>query len=270
MHRPVTLVILLTLWLVALSGCETVPVTGRTQLSLVPASTMNSMGLEYYRDFMEKNKVAADGEAVESVRRVGTKIQHAVIQYFQQRGGSGRVEGYKWEFNLVEDQSINAFALPGGKVVVHTGILPITQNDTGLAVVIGHEIAHVIANHGAERMSQGLLAQMGGVALSEALAARPGATRDLFLQAFGVGAQVGVLLPFSRLQESEADHLGLIFMAMAGYDPREAVQFWQRMSDSKKKSGGTPEFLSTHPTDAKRIENIRRLIPEVLTYYRKG
>lgn len=269
MTRPVKFIVLLALWIMLLPGCETVPVTGRAQLSLVPATTMNAMSLDYYRDFMGKHRAAADAEGMESVRRVGVRIQTAVTRYLQQQGASNRVEGYRWEFNLVEDQSVNAFALPGGKVVIYTGILPFTRNDAGLAVVIGHEIAHVIANHGAERMSQGLLAQMGGVALSEALAVAPGQTRNLFLQAFGMGAQVGVLLPFSRLQESEADHMGLVFMAMAGYDPREAVQFWTRMSEGKKKSGGTPEFLSTHPADTSRIENIKRLIPEALPYYRR-
>lgn len=270
MARRINFMVLLALWMVLLSGCETVPITGRTQLSLVPATTMNAMGLDYYRDFMGKHKVAAGAEDLEAVRRVGVRIQQGVTRYLQQQGASSRLEGYRWEFNVVEDQSVNAFALPGGKVVVYTGILPFTRNDTGLAVVIGHEVAHVIASHGAERMSQGLLAQMGGIALSEALAVSPGQTRNLFLQAFGMGAQVGVLLPFSRLQESEADHMGLIFMAMAGYDPGEAVQFWTRMSEGKKKSGGTPEFLSTHPADASRIQNIKRLIPEALPYYRRS
>ncbi|HAR96970.1 MAG TPA: peptidase M48 [Deltaproteobacteria bacterium] len=270
MRNALPVIVILALGIALLTSCETVPITGRTQLSLVPAATVNSMGLDYYRDFMGKHKVTADVGGSESVRRVGTRIQQAVTRYFQQQGDLSRLEGYRWEFNLIEDPSINAFALPGGKVVVYTGILPVTRHDAGLAVVMGHEIAHILANHGAERMSQGLLAQMGGVALSEALATRPGQTRDLFLGAFGIGTQVGVLLPFSRLQESEADHLGLIFMAMAGYDPREAVPFWIRMSAAKQKTGGTPEFLSTHPTDANRIENIRRLIPQALPYYRRN
>jgi predicted Zn-dependent protease len=270
MRKALPVIVLLALGIALLTRCETVPITGRTQLSLVPAATVNSMGLDYYRDFMGKHKVTADVGGSESVRRVGTRIQQAVTRYFQQQGDLSRLEGYKWEFNLIDDPSINAFALPGGKVVVYTGILPITRHDAGLAVVMGHEIAHVLANHGAERMSQGLLTQMGGIALSEALSTRPSQTRDLFLGAFGVGAQIGVLLPFSRLQESEADHLGLVFMAMAGYDPREAVPFWIRMSEGKKKSGGTPEFLSTHPTDANRIENIRRLIPQALPYYHRN
>lgn len=270
MDRLIRLFVLLTLGLMLLSGCQTVPVTGRAQLSLIPESTMTSMSLEYYRDFMGKHRVAASAQDQQSVRRVGGRIQQAVTRYFQQRGEFGRLEGYRWEFVLVEDQSINAFAVPGGKVVVFTGLLPVTQNDSGLAVVIAHEIAHVVANHGAERMSQGLLAQMGGIAISQAIASYPGQTQELFMQAFGFGTQVGVLLPFSRLQESEADHLGLIFMAMAGYDPRNAVEFWDRMSRAKKKSGDVPEFLSTHPADAGRIANIRRLIPEALPYYRRN
>jgi predicted Zn-dependent protease len=158
--------------------------------------------------------------------------------------------------------------MPGGKVVVYSGILPITKDENGLAVVLGHEIAHAVANHGDERMSQGLLVQMGGIALDAALSKKPGETNSLFLAAYGAGAQIGVLLPYSRLHESEADHLGLIFMAMAGYDPHHALDFWERMA-SAPHSGRPPVFLSDHPADAKRVEDIRRLIPEAMEYYRQ-
>jgi predicted Zn-dependent protease len=181
---------------------------------------------------------------------------------------SDQLRDYRWEFNIVEDSSINAWCMPGGKVVVYTGIMPVVQNETGLAVVMGHEIAHAVANHGQERMSQGLIAQMGGMALSAALQKKPEQTQALFMTAYGVGAQVGALLPYSRLQESEADHIGLIFMAMAGYDPHGALDFWRRMANTGK-GGAPPEFLSTHPSDETRIKKIEDLIPEAMTYYNK-
>ena len=179
---------------------------------------------------------------------------------------SDRIANYKWEFNLVQSNDVNAWCMPGGKVVFYTGILPYTKTETGLAVVMGHEIAHAVAWHGNERMSQGLAAQLGGLALDVALSQKPAATRNLFQLAYGVGATYGVLLPFSRTQESEADKLGLIFMAMAGYDPSEAVAFWQRMSAA---SGGNapPEWMSTHPSDERRIRDIQAYMPKALKYY---
>jgi predicted Zn-dependent protease len=189
-----------------------------------------------------------------------------VEDYFAERRISSRLKGYAWEFNLVENDTINAWCMPGGKVVVYTGILPIARDETGLAVVMGHEIAHAVAEHGSERMSQGLMVQMGGIALSEALKTKPAMTYDLFMTSYGVGSQVGVMLPFSRTHESEADRLGVIFMAMAGYDPRESVAFWTRMAQESK-GQKPPELLSTHPADTKRIENLKRLMPEALQYY---
>jgi predicted Zn-dependent protease len=180
---------------------------------------------------------------------------------------SSSLSGYNWEFNLVQDPQVNAWCMPGGKVVVYTGILPITQDETGLAVVLGHEIAHAIAQHGDERMSQGLITQLGGVALQQAIQDKPAVTQQIFMTAFGLGSQVGVTLPFSRMQESEADHLGLIFMSMAGYDPRLAVPFWQRMS-SMNTGSKPPEFLSDHPADATRITAIQNEMPEALKYYK--
>jgi predicted Zn-dependent protease len=175
------------------------------------------------------------------------------------------LKDYKWEFNLIESEEKNAWAMPGGKVVVYEGILPITKDEAGLAVVMGHEIAHAIAKHGNERMSQGLIAQMGGMALSKALEEQPGKTRQLWMTVFGVGAQFGVMLPFSRLQETEADHLGLIFMAIAGYDPDEAVEVWKRMAQMKE--GQTPpKFLSTHPSNETRIRKIKETIPKAKQY----
>ncbi|PLX32277.1 MAG: peptidase M48 [Ignavibacteria bacterium] len=260
-----TLVVAAAMFVVS---CGTVPVTGRSQLNLIPASTMMSMSYQQYGDFLKSNRLSSDQNKVMMVRSVGMKIKGAVERYFAQKGISGELEGYKWEFNLVESKDVNAWCMPGGKVVIYTGILPITRDETGLAVVMGHEVAHAIAEHGNERMSQGLLTQLGGVALSEAIKDKPAQTQQLWMTAFGVGAQVGVLLPFSRLHESEADHLGLIFMAMAGFNPNEAVNFWQRMA-ALKGGQSPPEFLSTHPSDETRIADIRKHLPDAMKYYKK-
>jgi predicted Zn-dependent protease len=228
---------------------------------------MLSMSFQQYDDFLSSNKVITNTKESEMVKRAGLKIEKAVEQYFAQNNMSEHLKDYKWEFNLVESKDVNAWCMPGGKVVVYTGILPVTQTEAGLAVVMGHEIAHAVAEHGNERMSQQMVAQMGGTALAVALQEKPQETQALWMTAFGVGAQYGVLLPFSRTQESEADHLGLIFMAMAGYDPHEAVTFWERMSAQ----GGQapPEFMSTHPSEQTRINNLKKLIPEAMPYYKK-
>jgi predicted Zn-dependent protease len=249
--------------------CSTVPLTGRKQLSLIPASQMLGMSYSEYGTFLKENKLSSDAQATAMVKRIGSRVQGAVERYFKEKGIEGSLAGYQWEFNLVEDKQVNAWCMPGGKVVVYTGILPVTQNETGLAVVMGHEIAHAVAEHGNERMSQGMLAQLGGMALDAALKDKPEQTRSLWLGAFGLGAQVGVLLPFSRTQESEADELGLTFMAMAGYNPQDAVTFWQRMAANK---GGQapPEFLSTHPSDDTRIRQIQEHMPEAMKYYKPG
>ncbi|MCX6150877.1 MAG: M48 family metallopeptidase [Ignavibacteriales bacterium] len=248
--------------------CSTVPITGRQQLDLIPSSQMQSMSYQQYGDFLKTAKLSNDQNGIALVRRVGTKVQAAVEQYFAQNKMSKELNGYSWEFNLVEDPQVNAWCMPGGKVVVYTGILPITKDEAGLATVMGHEIAHAIAKHGDERMSQGLLTQLGGMALEKAIETKPAATQQLFMTAFGLGAQLGVLLPYSRLHESEADHLGLIFMAMAGYDPNQAVPFWQRMAQLGK-GQKPPEFLSTHPSDETRISDIQKALPEAMKYYKK-
>ncbi|GAB4169253.1 MAG: M48 family metallopeptidase [Calditrichia bacterium] len=248
--------------------CSTVPVTGRKQLNLIPAQTMLSMSFQQYDTFIKEHPISKNKQQTAMVKRVGDKIRRAVETYFTQRNMSHLLEGYQWEFNLIESNEVNAWCMPGGKVVVYTGILPITRDENGLAVVMGHEIAHAIAEHGNERMSQGLLAQMGGMALAKALEEKPTETQQLWMAAFGLGAQFGVLLPFSRQQESEADKLGLIFMAMAGYNPQHAISFWQRMSQN---SGGknVPEFMSTHPSDQTRIKALQKFLPEALKYYKK-
>ncbi len=252
--------------LLFLFSCSQVAVTGRKQLDIVPASTVNSLGAQSYKDFLSQNKLSNNAEQTRMVKTVGQKIQKAVEQYCKENNMSKRLQGYQWEFNLVENPAVNAFCLPGGKVVVYTGLIPVAKNETGLAVVMGHEIAHAIANHGGERMSQGLLVQMGGMGLEAAMAKQPTQTKNLFLQSYNAGTQYGVLLPYSRLHETEADHIGLIFMAMAGYNPQEAVDFWQRMSAANK-GGAPPELLSTHPADATRIKNIQKFMPEAMRYY---
>ncbi|MGE5302779.1 MAG: M48 family metallopeptidase [Alphaproteobacteria bacterium] len=251
-----------------LSSCATVPITGRRQLSIVPASQMLSMSYQEYGEFLKSNKLSTDRAQIALVKRVGGRIQGAVEKYFAQNNMSDRLKDYQWDFNLVESKEANAWCMPGGKVVVYTGILPATMSEEGLAVVMGHEIAHAIAEHGSERMSQALIAQMGGKALDQAMATSPAQTKQLWMSVYGAGVQYGALLPYSRVQESEADHLGLIFMAIAGYDPREALTFWERMAKSKD-GKAPPEFLSTHPSDETRIRQIRELLPEAEGYYKK-
>jgi predicted Zn-dependent protease len=249
------------------AACATVPVTGRQQLSIVSNSTLIPMSLKEYDKFLNENKLSGNQKDTQRVKGVGLRIQKAVEQYFSERGMSQQLQGYQWEFNLVEGKEVNAWCMPGGKVVVYTGLLPVAQDEEGLAVVMGHEIAHAVANHGAERMSQGLMAQMGGIALAVAVSDKPQQTQQLWMTAFGLGATVGVMLPYSRLHESEADELGLIFMAMAGYDPRKAVGFWERMA-AKKGDKAPPEILSTQPSDQTLINNIKALIPTAMDYYK--
>ncbi|MEW6258454.1 MAG: M48 family metallopeptidase [Thermodesulfobacteriota bacterium] len=269
MKTPQTWVLLLVIGTMVV-GCATVPVTGRTQLNMVPDSSILSMSLQQYNEFLKTHTLSSDARSTALVRQVGMRIQRAVETYFQQQGMAAELQEYRWEFNLVESPEVNAWCMPGGKVVVYTGILPITQDEEGLAVVMGHEIAHAVAKHGNERMSQALAMQMGGVALSVAMANQSTRTRNLAMAAFGAGATVGILLPYSRLHESEADEMGLIFMAMAGYDPHASLGFWQRMAAQKSAKKKPPEFLSTHPSDSKRIEDIRRMIPKAMAYYRPG
>ncbi|MFP4347542.1 MAG: M48 family metallopeptidase [Thermodesulfobacteriota bacterium] len=248
-------------------SCATVPVTGRNQLNLVPSDQLMTMSADSYRQFLQQNQVVTGTQDAQMVQRVGRQVAQAVEQYLRQQGKSELIQGFEWEFNLVKDDNINAFAMPGGKVVIFTGMLPVAENEAGLATVIGHEVAHVIAQHGNERMSQQMLAQLGTQALGVALQQHPEKTRQLLMAAVGMGAQVGVLLPYGRLQESEADKLGLIFMAMAGYNPEKAVNFWQRMAAANK-GQAPPEFLSTHPSHGTRIQDLREYMPEALQYYR--
>lgn len=250
-------------------GCATNPVTGRKQFKLVSENELQAMATQQYRQFLSTNRVvspSADRDA-EMVRRIGNRLATAVQNFYRQQGISEQLEGYKWEFNLVNNNDANAWAMPGGKVVVYTGLLPITQNEAALANVLGHEISHAIFQHGNERMSQGLAQQLGGVALSVAVSNQPAAAQNLFMQAYGVGSNVLGVLPFSRKHELEADRYGMIWSAMAGYNPREAINLWKRMA-AKSNGSNPPEFLSTHPAEQTRITQLEKYLPEALKYYK--
>lgn len=243
------------------------PITGRNQLLLLPESQMISMSLTSYGDFLKTNKLSRDTKNTKLVKETGTRISAAVEQFLSEKGMTSRIQGFQWEFNLIANPTPNAWCMPGGKVVFYEGILPYTKNADGLAVVMGHEIAHAVARHGNERFSQQLLIQAGSTAAAYALLNdEPEESRILWSAAIGIGTTVGITLPFSRKHEYEADRLGLIFMAMAGYNPEEAVDFWTRMS----KIGGKkmPEFLSTHPSDEKRIAHMKQILPEAMKYYK--
>ena len=250
----------------SISACHTNSIIGRSQLDLVPESEVQAMALTQYKEFLSSNKVVPSGnQNQEMVKRVGNRIAAAITKYYQEHGAGSELEGYKWEFNLVDSKEVNAWCMPGGKVVVYTGLLPVTQNETALAIVLGHEITHAVAGHGRERMSQQLLAEGIQTAGNVALGTNAKAV-NIFNQVYAPTAQLGVLLPFSRKQETEADHFGLIFAAMAGYDPQEAIPFWTRMASL----GGEkpPVFLSDHPADQDRIDKLKALMPEAMKYYK--
>lgn len=250
-------------------SCSEVPITDRNQLNIVPSSQLMEMSNSQYQTFMEEHKVSDKREWVATVKEVGGDIRRAVEDYMRENDNSERVQGYAWEFNLIESDARNAFAMPGGKVVIYEGIMQMIDGDEAeLATVMSHEIAHVIAEHGGERMSQQLLTQLGGAALSTATSEQSALTQEVFMTAYGVGTQVGLLLPYSRKQESEADELGLIFMAKAGYNPQQAIDFWNKMS-SQSEGGSPPEFLSTHPGHQTRIDDIKKLMPKAMQHYRQ-
>lgn len=254
-------------WLALAAGafiaCQSVPYTGRSHLLLVSAGEEKKMGEQAYQETLKKSKTSTDTANVDLIRRVGRRLSKAADK-----------PDFLWEFNLIEDdKQVNAWCLPGGKVAFYTGIMPVTKGEDGVAVVMGHEIAHALARHGAERMSQGMLANFGGQALSVMVAKQPGEARNLYEQAYGLGVGLGIMLPFSRAQESEADHIGLIIMAKAGYDPAQAVLFWSRMEKAAADKGGgaPPQFLSTHPADDKRRRQIEEWLPEIKQkYYHPG
>lgn len=254
--------------LIFLMACSTVPLTNRRQFTAIPTSQMLSLSEESYNTVLQQQKLSDNRQAAQNMRQVGMRVTRAVEDYLRQVDRLSLIDGYKWEYNLLEDETINAWCMPGGKIVFYEGILPICQNDNGIAVVMAHEIAHAIAKHGNERMSQQMLVEMGGMALSEALSRQKEETTQLAMMAFGIGSQVGIMLPYSRKHETEADELGLYFMAMAGYDPREAPELWKRMQQAG--SGGTPEFLSTHPDPQRRIKHLQSIMPKAMEYYNKN
>lgn len=240
-------------------SCATVPVTGRRSFILVSDSEVNALAANSYQEMLSKSKTVAGTNDADRVRRVGEKIAAVSDQ-----------KDFQWEYHLIDEpKTVNAFCMPGGKVAFYTGIMPICKTDAGVAVVMGHEVAHAIARHGAERMSQQMIVNLGGLTLSQAMMSKPQQTQALANQVFGLGVGLGYILPYGRKQESEADHIGLIYMARAGYDPREAVEFWKRMSEM---TGGKnpPEFLSTHPSHETRIQDLQSWLPEALAEYEKS
>jgi predicted Zn-dependent protease len=266
MIQKFTTVLFLSVLIVA---CSKNALTGKSQLTLLPESELQTMAVAEYTKFLSSNKVVSNSNNrdAEMVKRVGQRVVKAVETYYAEKGLSDKLTGFKWETNLVEDPSVNAWCMPGGKIVVYTGILPITQNEAALAAVMGHEVSHALLQHGNQRMSTGLLQQLGGVALSVAVANKPAETQNLFMTAYGAGSQVGLMLPFSRKHELQSDQYGLIWTAMAGYNPQESIGLWERM---EKASNGQkpPEFLSTHPSEGKRIEELKKFMPEAMKYYK--
>ncbi len=265
-RKRISLLALSVALMLLVVACATVPITGRKQFNLVSDGEMNSMSFQQYDQVIAESQLSNDAAATAMIERVGGRIQLAAETFFAERGESSYLDGYAWEFRLIDSEQVNAWCMPGGKVAFYTGILPVCQDEAGVAVVMGHEIAHAIAKHGSERMSHGMALQLGGMALSQALQNKPEQAQQLFMSAFAIGAQFGAMLPFSRQHESEADHMGLIFMAKAGYDPRVAPAFWQRMSAG----GGAkpPEFMSTHPSDETRVRELNERMAEALQYYK--
>jgi len=252
--------------LLIVCACAIVPITGRKQFIAIPADQMLSLSSDSYSQVLKESKVSANQKYVTSVRNVGERLTAAVKQYMQQNNMEASIEGYQWQYNVLVSDELNAWCMPGGQIAFYEGIMPVCQDDNGVAVVMGHEIAHAIARHGNERMSQQLVIQLGGVALSEALSKQKETTQQLALLAFGVGSTLGVILPYSRTHETEADELGLYFMAMAGFDPRLAPAFWERMV--AKGGPRMPEFLSTHPDPTNRIKDMQKFMPKALEYYK--
>ena len=249
-----------------LSSCGSVPFTGRRQLQLVSNEEVIALSLQQYQEFIRTAPLESGTADAQMVTRIGSRIAKAVETFYTNNGYQSELENYAWEFKLVKENSVNAFAMPGGKVVIYTGLLPVTQTEEALAVVIGHEIAHVIARHSNERLSQQVALQYGG-AIAGGLLGNSQAMQQLGSTVFGQGAQLGVMMPYARKQENEAEEIGQIVMAMAGYNPQVSVPFWTRMAQNSQ-GGEVPEFLSTHPTDSKRIARINEIMPQVLTYYK--
>lgn len=266
-RRHVHFFLAILLFVIACAPVTRVPITNRKQRLLFGQSDMNSMSFTSYADFLSKNPPLPESDPqTQLVRKVGLKIQKAVEDFMAKEGKSDLLKEYKWEFNVVNTTDVNAWCMPGGKVVVYTGLLPVTADEDGLAVVMGHEIAHAIAQHGNERMSQQYRAQMIGQTTGAVLGLGSPGAKEIFNTTYGVGATL-TLLKYSRTHESEADKLGVVFMAMAGYDPEKSIDFWSRMAANG--GGGTMQMLSTHPSDEKRIEDLKKFMPTAKGYYKK-
>ncbi|MFO8087088.1 MAG: M48 family metallopeptidase [Bacteroidales bacterium] len=251
-----------------IASCSKVPVTGRKQMNLLPEKMMMSMSLTNYQGILKESTVLSDRDKTTVyVRSVGSKISSATNSFLSENGHKDQVKNFEWEFNVIQDDIVNAWCMPGGKIAVYTGILPVTKDESGLATVIGHEIAHAVARHGNERMSQQLLVVLGGISLDVAMKEEPEKTQEIFKAAYGVGSTLGTLA-YSRKHEYEADKLGMVFMASAGYDPAKAIDFWKRM---QAMSGGAsvPQFLSTHPSGENRIKAMEEFLPEAKKYLKK-
>jgi len=253
--------IVLTVFAFFLMQCSTVPITGRKQFNIVKDENVLPASFAQYKGFLEKNKLSDNKEKTAQIKEIGAKISAAVDRFMRNNGMGKEADLYKWEFNLVEDKTVNAWCLPGGKVVFYTGILPICDNENGIAAVMGHEVAHAFAKHGQERMSQGQLQALGGIAVALGTSGENEDTQRIWNMAYGVGSNVG-MLAFSRKHETEADKLGLVFMIMAGYDGREAAEVWVRMSQNSGGKKGPPQILSTHPSNEDRIKTLRAYLPE--------
>ncbi len=256
--------------MIIFAACSTVPLSGRKQFAPIPSSQMISLGKSSYQEVMNNSQLSDNAQYKDMVSDAGRRVTAAVEEYMSENGMAKQIDGYRWEYHVLEEDILNAWCMPGGKIAFYEGIMPVCQDENGVAVVMGHEIAHAVARHSNERLSQQLAIQLGGLALSEALKKESQTTQQLALAAFGLGAQVGVMLPYSRKHETEADELGLYFMAMAGYDPREAPDFWQRMMEKSQGQGRPPEFLSTHPDPKSRIRKLNRAMDEALKYYSKN
>ena len=258
----------LSLLMLFMISCSTVPITGRQRINIVSDAEILPASFAQYEGFLEENKISNDAKMTNEVRSVGKNISYAVDKFMRAHNMVSEANSYRWEFNLIEDKAVNAWCMPGGKVVFYTGILPICANTDGIAAVMGHEVAHAFAKHGQERMSTGTLLQLGGAAVALGTANKDPKTQQIWNTAFGLGAQFGIMLPFSRNHETEADKLGLVFMSMAGYNPQEAINVWIRMGQ-RAEGGAPPEFLSTHPSDETRIKNLKAYLPTAIKLAKK-
>lgn len=259
-------ILLLLVMIIVIDACSSIPLLGRKQVNLLPQSIVNQNALPAYNNFIQESNVISNTAQANWVNQSGQKISASVDKFLRENEMENRIKEFNWEFNLVQNDEVNAWCMPGGKVVFYTGILPIAQDENGVAAIMGHEIAHAVARHGNERLSHMLMQMAGGVALDVAMRDKPEETRQLIFTAYGVGSTIAGVLPYSRLHETEADKLGMIFMAMAGYDPKHAVSLWERMADKYGRSE-PPLIVSTHPPSAKRIRDLRSFLPEAMKYY---